>query len=155
MTFLPYMKNGRNIKIFRFQAGLLIDSNQCVFRMNAAETSAQFKKDVGSKTTFRLLSKDGFSEYRDLFWRDQYVRDQNPYLLIWDGLLRPPRMDRVSMQIDQFINNVSSSLDLLFPPPASREKARVSKHAVIWQCFFSCFKPKFRNEDTEIVLLGR
>ena len=80
--------------VFLLQAGLSIDSSDCVFRMNNGSTESRYQADVGSKTTIRVLSARGLSEYMKFLSSTSVVIAQD--LLIWDSTLRPPRKDRVS-----------------------------------------------------------
>ena len=70
-------------------AGSQIDSADCVFRLNSAPTLG-FEKDVGSKTTVRVLSVTGFkSLIRDAWQRtlDSFENQDYMILLGPNGLL--------------------------------------------------------------------
>lgn len=93
-------------------AGKRIDSHECVFRVNTGPIGgALYHYDVGSKVTFRVLSRAAFYEYRDMLLAQKtnkttlnehdWTQNNETWLLAGGGL-RPPRLDPLTLDLLQF-----------------------------------------------------
>ena len=78
------------------QSGDVIDAAECVFRINNASTEVKYQKDVGRKSSIRILSSRGLDEYFERLSNEEIVEPED--ILIWDANIRLPRLDRVTLK---------------------------------------------------------